>query len=71
MRPGAEWRESLVGILGGGIWIGCFQVGGLENAGEVIVGILDWNLNEMNKEQVCKKMKIHIKGVEWNGTLEW
>ena len=60
-----------VGILGGGIRIGCFQAGGLENAGEVIVRILDWNLNEMNKEQVCKKMKTHIKGVEWNGTLDW
>lgn len=34
-------EESLVGILGGGIRIGCFQDGGLENAGEVIVGILD------------------------------
>lgn len=42
----------------------------MKNAGEVIVGILTGIPNEMNKETVLQeKMKTHIKGVEWNGTL--
>ena len=53
---------------------GCIQAGGLENTGGIIVGILDWDLNGMEKEQVCKKIESQIErcGMEWNlGLVNW
>lgn len=68
---GRERRETAARILLGGIRSGRTRAGGLENPGGIVVGILDCNLNEMEKEQVCKKIKNQIKGCEMERNLGW
>lgn len=71
--PGPERRESPARIIRAGFGR-VYWAGGLENPGGIVVGIMDWTLNEMENEQVRNKNENHIEGcgMDWNlGLVQW
>lgn len=74
-EQGLEMREkeSLVRISRAGFGR-VYSAGGLENLGGIVVRVLDWNLNEMEKEQVCNKNgnQSMALGMQWGlGMVSW